>query len=566
MHDGVNHMQNRTMAIWTAGFLLLAAVPLATAHLSSGGSDVSNVLTNDKCRAQTPSPTCSGNGVSGHYWGPADLMAIHDNALPIHTPFVNFFPAGAVFVPLGIGLCDMEVGGFGDGAFSTSPPNEQGIRVALFGPDGEQGTPDDPTAAQAAARLANYLLGTVDNPTDALDESMVDGSPGGLMPEGTFDDGGNGCASHTHHYGSSNFNTADGCDGLSAYGDDVNGIVKPFLQTACDSRSVSSVGGFLDCVINDVVFAGSTESLVDGEGTGGEDGVDSGETTNVGDLDTVYIPDDAPDTTPDADGTTVTDVTNSKCMAQATDGIPFVDNTPAGGEVVSCTPGGGGDNPSHYGSGGVGVTYPGKAGGCPNGWGTVIVHNAAESPGSSNNPSAALGVATVGWVDSKATEAGDEARRLPPAGPTRGTIPEVCAAEFDGVGSAFTLQYPCPGGIGSAVDHDNDPATGLLTCVGGVIVVATLPAFVDNVPAGGDGIPEPNPATGSAEGELVCTGGEGADATATVPGGGVFVGVAVSDLDPLEANAPGETILECTVTPSAGAMTTDGFAYAQCFN
>lgn len=227
--------------------MLAVALPLATAHLSTTGSFTSGVHTPldlDFCRSE-------GRGSTGYTLEEAAAAYATDAVL-------DTFDAG----------CEGNDGVSGSyvgpaGAYLDSP--------TLFGAANP--------VVLAAALCDAEVLGTGSSPSPQ-DEQWVDNEEGGLVPDGTFDDGGFGGACHTQdHYEQEGYDTP-GCSGSASAKDAVSGT-DVFIGLACDWKSTGGGQDFATCVTNEVLgwdlndptsivggIATCAEYLVNGGGNG----------------------------------------------------------------------------------------------------------------------------------------------------------------------------------------------------------------------------------------------------------------------------------------------------------
>lgn len=105
--------------------------------------------------------------------------------------------------------------------------------------------------------------GDPNDPLRILDEGDVDGtSTGGVLPEGTFDDGGVGAACHTNgHYADPGYNTP-GCSGDS-FANDLAFGGAVWIGAACDWKATDSGPGFTTCVTNELISSPTVAGLSD---------------------------------------------------------------------------------------------------------------------------------------------------------------------------------------------------------------------------------------------------------------------------------------------------------------
>lgn len=198
----------------------IVVAPLVAAHLTSlVGSETSRIATGfsgagDNCRNGGNQATCASwrnAGVSGTYVGAAGLLA-GGEVFPRSIPGATLCPPG--YCAVANALCDFEVLG--------------------------SGAPEDPLKI--------------------LDENWVDqgtssgGPNGGIVPDGTWDDGGQGGACHVSMYAEEDYNTV-GCAGSSHAEDGISGA-NVWMLVSCDAET--SVGvGMVSCVINAAAQGGS---------------------------------------------------------------------------------------------------------------------------------------------------------------------------------------------------------------------------------------------------------------------------------------------------------------------
>jgi hypothetical protein len=197
----------KTSLVTALSCLLLALAPLGAAHLTNpAGSATSEALTGDGCRYRG---TLAGNGgscptnsgVSGTYIGAAGV-AVSGDIFPLSiNAVVTVCPLG--YCSVANSYCDLE------GLDESAP----------------------------------------DNPLKALDESTVDGTPGngGMVDDGTWDDGGQGGACHTNGYGDASYNTL-GCSGTS-HAEDAGSEYHVWISASCDDSSQVSDGGPVLCLV-----------------------------------------------------------------------------------------------------------------------------------------------------------------------------------------------------------------------------------------------------------------------------------------------------------------------------
>jgi hypothetical protein len=193
--------------------VLLGVAPFGGAHLTAP-SATSALLTGDACRYggdnQTENPSNCGsarnNGVSGTYIG-ASGAVVSGDIFPLSiNPVLTLCPLG--YCAAGNALCDLEV----------------------------------------------LSSGASDDPLKLLDESKVDGgnsvggNNGGIIPDGTVDDGGLGAACHTDGYGEDDYNTK-GCSGVS-HAEDAGSEYHVWISPSCDDSSQVSDGGIATCLVN----------------------------------------------------------------------------------------------------------------------------------------------------------------------------------------------------------------------------------------------------------------------------------------------------------------------------
>jgi hypothetical protein len=118
-------------------------------------------------------------------------------------------------------------------------------------------------ATSVAVAYCNFEVlssGAATDPLKLLDESKVDngnaggGNNGGLVPDGTWDDGGIGGACHSAGYAEADYNTL-GCSGI-AHAEDAGAEYHVWTAAACDDSS--SVGiGLGTCIANAILAGGN---------------------------------------------------------------------------------------------------------------------------------------------------------------------------------------------------------------------------------------------------------------------------------------------------------------------
>lgn len=207
-------ISNKTTALLGSLLLLAAAVPLTAAHLGENGSYTSGVLTDDYCR----------DGGTGAYTGPTASV---DAAADLAT---DNFDAGCT--------------------------HHDGVSGTYYGPAGAY--IDSPTIFTTAnpfvtgAMLCDAeVLGTGSSPSPQ-DEEKVDDADGGMVPDGTFDDGGQGGACHTQdHYENEGYDTP-GCEGTAFAKDAVSGG-DVWIGAACDWKATDTGPGLVTCAVNEVL-------------------------------------------------------------------------------------------------------------------------------------------------------------------------------------------------------------------------------------------------------------------------------------------------------------------------
>lgn len=142
-----------------------------------------------------------------------------------------------------------------------TPTFHSGVSGTYYG---SAGAYFDSPALGAASSFASALcdlevLGDGSAPSP-LDESDVDGNPGGAVPDGTFDDGGLGGACHTNnHYSNSAYDTP-GCAG-TAYAKDAVSGGDVWIGATCDWKTTGSSPGFTTCVITELLSSPTVPGL-----------------------------------------------------------------------------------------------------------------------------------------------------------------------------------------------------------------------------------------------------------------------------------------------------------------
>lgn len=98
-----------------------------------------------------------------------------------------------------------------------------------------------------------------------LDEEDVDGTSGGAMPDGTFDDGGIGGACHTSDlYSYADYNTP-GCDNSLGEAHAVDAVYggSVWIGAACDWKSDGSARSLTTCVVGELRAGADVSQLAD---------------------------------------------------------------------------------------------------------------------------------------------------------------------------------------------------------------------------------------------------------------------------------------------------------------
>jgi hypothetical protein len=198
--------------------LLLAATPLGAAHLTNpAGSATADLLTGDACR-YSGSPTQNGGtcpanaGVSGTYV--AAGVGVASDAFPLTVD--------------GRGAC---VPGYC-------------AQTLLF------------------CDLETLSSGSPGDPLKALDEQRVDNAPGGLLVDGTWDDGGVGGACHSDIYDEAGYDT-HGCGG-TAHAKDAASSYHVWVLAACDDTTPVVDESVVACAVNAVLGSGNLDGCIAG--------------------------------------------------------------------------------------------------------------------------------------------------------------------------------------------------------------------------------------------------------------------------------------------------------------
>jgi hypothetical protein len=182
------------------------------------------------------------------------------------------FLLAAAMVPTVLGHDDnlSRAGDKNDGVAGTFF-GPAGVYVAFNGNDIPTDPPTDPDFSVSGGSMFCDVEVLGDGTSEQEpDETVVDGEPVavGTVPDGTFDDGGDGGACHTNHYDYDNngvdgpgsgYNTP-GCDATEAFANNLGGtggIAAPWVVASCDWKT--STGGTPDsailetCLINGIL-------------------------------------------------------------------------------------------------------------------------------------------------------------------------------------------------------------------------------------------------------------------------------------------------------------------------
>jgi hypothetical protein len=204
---------NAKLMIGICCALVMGISPLASAHLTAASATSSAMTTDGDSYRWHHTTAATTNGVSGSYIGPSGAVVVSDLFPLTVNPVLTLCPLG--YCAAANAYCDLEV----------------------------------------------LSSGAADDPLKVLDESKVDGgngaggNNGGMVPDGTLDDGGLGAACHTDGYAEADYNTL-GCSGVSHAEDGVSGG-NVWILPSCDDSSQVSDGGVATCVVNALLAGGN---------------------------------------------------------------------------------------------------------------------------------------------------------------------------------------------------------------------------------------------------------------------------------------------------------------------
>lgn len=161
----------------------------------------------------------------------------------------------------GLGCLLLVAGALAPNVLGHQAGGTAGVYGTYYGAAGPAVLPNGHSAPEETLSAGQMLcdmevLGSGGAPDPDFDEVDVDHSAGGNMADGTFDDGGQGGACHTNHYGWAPYNT-DGCLQSTAFATDVDAAVDPWIGASCDFETVT--GGtpqsqiFTTCVVNEIL-------------------------------------------------------------------------------------------------------------------------------------------------------------------------------------------------------------------------------------------------------------------------------------------------------------------------